>query len=899
MAINNAKTTIFAPISGVIVPITEVPDPTFAQKMVGDGIAIDPIEEVLCSPCDGKVAQVHPSNHALTIATPDGTEVLMHIGIDTVTLKGQGFKAIVAEGDEVKVHDRLILFDADFVAKNATSLQTMVVITSEGATVKALSSGMAVSGQTPLLDVTANGGGEARPTGGGSVFSLPIVILNPDGLHARPSAVLSSNAKKFTSNVKIIKGDQSANAKSVVGLMGLSIKQHDSIVVSAEGADSSQAVATLVPLIEAGLGENLHVIPGQRKDTKAAPAPKVPAVSGDPNVLPGVPASPGVVTGTIYQLRDFSIELEKDGFGVVHEETDLNEAIAKAMEELNQIEKSLRLSADTSKAAIFSAHRELLEDPELRENALAGIQKGQSAAYAWRASYLAQSEALSKLDNELLAARATDVRDIGERVLSHLAGFEKRSASIPANAILVASDLTPSDTANLQKGGVLGFCLTGGSSTSHASILARAAGIPAVVAAPDAILAIANGDQAILDGDKGFLKIKPTAAEIAEVRAKQAEADKIHRRNLIEAVGSATTTDGVRIKVVGNISGAPEAAEIPGLGGEGVGLLRSEFLFLERADAPTEEEQTEAYTDIARHLTKERDLIVRTIDVGGDKPLAYMPLPEEINPFLGIRGIRLNLLGTDMFAAQIRSILKAAPYAKLGIMFPMVSTISEFEAAKDIVLREKEALGITDPVQLGIMVEVPSAALMSDLLAKEVDFFSIGTNDLTQYTLAIDRGHPRLAKMADALHPAVLRLIKLTTDSAHREGKWVGICGGIASDILAVPALIGLGLDELSVSIKGIPAVKAAVRKFSMERCKEIAGEVLAMRTAVEVRGYLTKISQEIGQETGQGTGQGIGQGIGQENGQGVGQGTEGDKVKGPAQLKKTDGGEVSLEKSI
>jgi phosphocarrier protein FPr len=358
-------------------------------------------------------------------------------------------------------------------------------------------------------------------------------------------------------------------------------------------------------------------------------------------------------------------------------------------------------------------------------------------------------------------------------------------------------------------------------------------------------LKITNGDLAILDGDKGILKINPTEAEVTEVKAKREQAAKIHRRQMIAAIQPATTTDGVRIKVVGNISGVPEAAEIPGLGGEGVGLLRSEFLFLERADPPTEAEQTEVYTNIANHLTKDRDLIVRTLDVGGDKPLAYMPLPDEINPFLGIRGIRLNMLGTDIFAAQVRSILKVADLTNLGIMFPMVSTISEFEAARDIVAREKEALGITSPVQLGIMVEVPSAAMMSDLLAKDVDFFSIGTNDLTQYTLAIDRGHPKLAKMADALHPAVLRLIKMTTEAAHKEGKWVGVCGGIASDILAVPALIGLGVDELSVSIKGIPAVKAAVRALSMERCKEIASEIIGMKTAVDVRGYLTKINQQ------------------------------------------------------
>jgi phosphocarrier protein FPr len=853
MAVEVAKTTIFAPISGVIVPITEVPDPTFAEKMVGDGIAIDPIEEALYSPCDGTVAQVHPSNHALTIATDDGTEILMHIGIDTVSLKGQGFKAVVAQGDAVKRQDKLILFDADFVAKNATSLLTMVIVTNSGANVKPLSSGLAVSGQTPLMDVELSDSEAPKSTsGGGVVLSLPIVILNPDGLHARPSAVLSSKAKQFSSTIKLIKDDKTANAKSVVSIMGLSIKQHENIIISAEGVDASDAVATLVPLIQAGLGENLHVVQGQRKDTSFIPAPAPagrPTDSGDPNVMHGVPASPGLVTGPIFQLKDLSIELVKEGIGAAEERKDLLMAIAKATDELNQIEKTLRLSADTSKAAIFAAHKELLEDPELREAAFEGISRGESAAYAWRASYTAQSETLSKLDNELLAARATDIRDIGERVLSHLAGFEKRSSVIPNNAILIANDLTPSDTAGLNKNGVLGFCLTGGSATSHASILARAAGIPAVVAASDRILKLPNGTKVILDGDNGSLKINPSEEEMAQVRAKQEEAEKKHRNELAEAAKSATTTDGVSVKVVGNISGSTEAAEIPGLGGEGVGLLRSEFLFLERSDAPTEEEQTEAYTNIAKVLGPTRDLIVRTLDVGGDKPLAYMPMPEEINPFLGVRGIRLNMLGTEIFAAQVRSILKVAPLIKLGIMFPMVSSISEFQAAKDIVLKEKEALGLSTPVQLGIMVEVPSAAMMADLFAKEVDFFSIGTNDLTQYTLAMDRGHPKLAKMADALHPAVLRLIKNTTEAAHNEGKWVGVCGGIASDVVAVPVLIGLGVDELSVSINGIPAVKAAIRKYDMGRCKAIASQAIAKKTSEEVREYLTTIQQQMENE--------------------------------------------------
>ncbi|MDR0356702.1 MAG: phosphoenolpyruvate--protein phosphotransferase [Deltaproteobacteria bacterium] len=849
MEIEEAGITIFAPISGVIVPITEAPDPTFAEKMVGDGIAIDPTEETLCSPCDGKIIQVHPSGHALNIAAADGTEILLHIGVDTVGLKGKGFKAFVRDGDLVKRHDRLIEFDADYVAQNAPSLMTMVVVTAEGASVRPLASGLSVSGETAILNVTFPSAEDGKTSGGGgqSRESAPIVIMNPDGLHARPSAVLSSNARRFSSVVTIKTGDKEANAKSVVGVMGLSIKLHDKVVIAAVGPDAAEAVDVLTPLVAAGLGENLHVVPGQTKDTvKPAPAPSLrPSESDDPNVMSGVPASPGLVAGKVHQLMDFAVEIEKEGIGQTEERKDLNAAVAKAVAELGQIEKSLRLSSDTSKAAIFAAHKEILEDPELKETALAGIKEGQSAAYAWRESYLAQSKAMAALDNPLLAARAADIRDIGERVLSHLVGFEKRSATVPPQVILLAQDLTPSDAANLNKSGVRGFCLAGGSATSHSSILARAAGLPAVVAAPERILSIPNGSMAILDGDKGFLKVNPSPLELEKVKQMQEEAARIRRQEMDAASQPAMTTDGAIIKICGNISGAPEAAEIPGLGGDGVGLLRSEFLFLDRAEAPSEEEQVETYVDIARNLGPNKELIVRTLDVGGDKPLAYMPLPEEVNPFLGLRGIRLNMLSEEIFTSQVRAILKAASWTRLGVMFPMVSSISEFEAARDIVLSEKEKMGLTTPVQLGVMVEVPSAALMADLLAKEVDFFSIGTNDLTQYTLAIDRGHPKLAKMADALHPAVLKLIKITVEAAHKEGKWVGICGGVAGDVLAAPALIGLGIDELSVSVKGIPTIKAAVRRLSLARCREIAQEAVSFKTAEQVREFLSSVAKE------------------------------------------------------
>jgi phosphocarrier protein FPr len=756
---------------------------------------------------------------------------------------------MVNEGDDVKTGDPLISFDADYIAENAESLLTMIVITNGDINVKPLSGGLAKAGKTPLLEVGAPGSEEESSASRGTVKSMPIVILNPNGLHARPASVLVNCAKQFSSAIRISKDGREANAKSVVSIMGMEIKAHDSVIVTATGEDAASAIASLVPLIQAGLGENLHAIPGKPQDIPPSPAPRK---SRDPDILIGTPASPGLVTGEIFQLRDAAIDIDKNGGDAEEEKSSFNDAVITSKEELSEIERSLRLRADTGKAAIFAAHRELLDDPELLEATMQGIGRGESAAYAWRSAYTEQADALEKLSNELLAARACDIRDIGLRVLRRLAGDEAKGMEIGRDAVLIAKDLTPSDTANLEGSGVRGFCITSGSATSHASILARAAGIPAIVAADESALDLPNGTFVILDGEKGELRLNPTDEEIKAVRATQQEAERVAREELLGAVNPAVTSDGARIKVVGNISGASEAREIPSLGGEGVGLLRSEFLFLQRTEAPSEEEQSSVYIAIAKALGPGRDLIVRTLDVGGDKPLAYLPLPQEVNPFLGVRGIRLNMLGTELFSSQVRAILSAAPYARLGVMFPMVATIEELRAAKKIVLYEKAAMGITSDVQIGIMIEVPSAALMSDLLAHEVDFFSIGTNDLTQYVLAMDRGHPRLAHIADALHPAVLRLISFTVNSAHKAGKWVGVCGGLAGEAAAAPILLGLGVDELSVSIKAIPAIKAAVRRENMDRCRLMAREALEMTTADEVRSYLaanSKKSSEAGKE--------------------------------------------------
>jgi phosphocarrier protein FPr len=371
------------------------------------------------------------------------------------------------------------------------------------------------------------------------------------------------------------------------------------------------------------------------------------------------------------------------------------------------------------------------------------------------------------------------------------------------------------------------------------AIIARSMGLPALAGMEPAALDVANGTLVILDGKKGTLRLNVSDEEVARIRKAQERAEQRRKDDLAHALEPATTLDGTRIEVVANIGGVAEATKIAGLGGEGVGLLRSEFLFMERADAPTEDEQFEKYKAVAQALGRERPLIIRTLDVGGDKPLSYLPIPKEDNPFLGERGVRVGLDRPELLRPQLRAILRAGAFGKVRIMFPMIARLSELYDVKAMLAEEAASLGVPT-VPTGIMVEVPAAAVMAAQFAREADFFSVGTNDLTQYTLAMDRGHPKLAPLVDGLNPAVLRLIAHTVKGAEPLGRPVGVCGGIASDPAAVPILIGIGVTELSVSLPSIPTVKAQIRALRMDDCRALAERALAAESAEEVRALVS-----------------------------------------------------------
>ncbi len=659
---------------------------------------------------------------------------------------------------------------------------------------------------------------------------VDLTIRNPTGLHARPATVFASLAKEYTSEVRVRYGEKVSNGKSLASLLKLGVEGGSVIRVMAQGPDEAAALQALKEAVESGLGEEEEAPGG----AETIPAYAWEAEPGQAFV-PGVPASSGLAIGPLRFFKRSKFVVEATTRDPDAEKVHLKEAVAAAQVQLSDLYQEVKGRSGAGQASIFLAHAEFLNDPELVQAVEAKIDTGASAGWAWQQTIEERVAELRRVDDQLIAARAVDLGDVGSRVLRFLAHPIEEGPLLPAEpVILVAEDLTPSDTAGLDPAYVLGFCTAAGGATSHSAIIARALGIPAVVGAGPALLNLAEGGEAILDGNRGNLYISPSPATLAAARRAQQVMIGQREAEKLRCYEPALMTDGHRIEVVANIGRVEEAAQAVNAGGEGVGLLRSEFLFLNRASPPTEEEQFTAYRDMAQALNG-LPLIIRTLDIGGDKAAPYLNMPAEENPFLGVRGIRLCLARPELFHDQLRAIYRAAEYGLIRIMFPMVSTLEDLEAAKTMAAEVRWELGAR-AVDIGIMIEVPSAVIMAAELAQEVDFFSIGTNDLTQYVLAMDRGHPILAKQADGLHPAVLRMVERAVQAATAAGKWVGVCGGMAGDPRGAAILTGLGVTELSVSIPSIAAIKAQMRRLSLAKAQALAHQAVACRTAAEVR---------------------------------------------------------------
>jgi len=666
---------------------------------------------------------------------------------------------------------------------------------------------------------------------------IEIVIQNQTGLHARPAKVLVNLAKQFKSDIHLQHKSKRVNAKSMVSVLTLGAVRGSEITVQVNGVDEEKAIVEIESAIRTGLGDDLSQDESKTILVNAEVPVEISKVeeTSEAGVIKGVGAAPGIAVGPVFHFK--KTELDVDDIETI--QVGLDEALARAKAQLAELHQQMTEKKLGAEAAIFEAHSELLDDPELMQAVLARVETGLNPAKAWKAAIDEQAASIAALDDPLLAARADDMRDVGRRVLRLMLGVTEKGCKPKTPVIVLARELSPSDTASFDPEFVLGFGIVEGGPTSHIAILARALGLPAIVGVDESMLALEEKTPVILNGNDGTLTVNP-AADVLE-RAKITQRRWLEYRRFAQEQASqpAVSLDGVRVDVTANAGSVADAAEALRMGADGIGLLRTEFLFLERTTAPTEDEQFAVYNAVAETM-KTLPVIVRTLDIGGDKPLPYIQLKPELNPFLGERGIRLCLNRPELFREQLRAILRAAPSGNLKIMFPMVSDIAELRKARAIIEDLCRELNLP-PVQIGIMIEVPSAALMADIFAPEVDFFSIGTNDLTQYTLAIDRGNSALASKHDGLHPSVLRLIAHTIESAHKHGKRADICGELGSDSAAVPILLGLGMDELSVSIPSVPTVKAQVRSLKIADWQPIAREALNCSTAQEVRELVKK----------------------------------------------------------
>lgn len=672
----------------------------------------------------------------------------------------------------------------------------------------------------------------------GEAERLELAIANKLGLHARPAASLVATAGAFQAEIRLSKGEKSANAKSINQVALLAVKNGDTVVVTASGPDAREAVAALAALHRDRFGE-------RDEDLAAAPAPETAGLAGAEGIFTGSPAAPGYAVGPALAYRTALPEVTPRAVTDTAAQIGrLDAAIATARAAIENLRRETERASGKAGAAIFTVHDLILGDGAMRDAAAARITGERvDAAYAWSRAVTDMATAYEGLDDAYMRARAADVRDCGGRVLRILAGEGEGGVRLTREAVVVARDLSPSDVAGLDAKLVLGLVTQVGGATSHAAILARSLGIPAVIGAGDGPGRIADGQVIALDGFTGTVWAAPDETVRGDMAAKRAAWLTARRDAKARGAAPAVTRDGLAVPIWANIGNAADAARALAAGAEGVGLFRTEFLFQDRAQAPDEEEQYEAYLAAARAMAG-RPVIVRTLDIGGDKPLRYLDMPREANPFLGERGVRFCLARPALFRTQLRALLRAAAEANIRIMYPMVSDVAELDGVRDFAARvgrelAAEGRAVAGRVKAGIMIEVPSAVAVADNLAARCDFFSIGTNDLTQYVMAADRGNAAVSKLCDSFNPAVLRLIGQTCRAAEAAGITVGMCGELAGDSRATPLLLGLGVKELSMSATAIAEVKEAVRAAEGKACRALAAKARQAESAEAVRAIL------------------------------------------------------------
>ncbi|KPB05203.1 phosphoenolpyruvate--protein phosphotransferase [Bacillus sp. CHD6a] len=560
------------------------------------------------------------------------------------------------------------------------------------------------------------------------------------------------------------------------------------------------------------------------------------------NTIQGIPASSGIAIAKAYRLENPELSVDKKTIDNAQAEVErFEKAVEISKTELEKIKEHAHKELGADKAEIFSAHLLVLSDPELLNPIKDKIKSDSvNAEFALDETAGMFINMFEQMDNEYMKERAADIRDVTKRVLAHLLGVTiSNPALISEEVVIIAEDLTPSDTAQLNRQYVKAFTTDIGGRTSHSAIMARSMEIPAVVGTKNVMETIQNDTMVIIDGLDGAVIVDPTEEEIALYKEKQEKYEEQKKEWAKLVNEKSLSSDGQEVELAANIGTPKDVKGVLANGGEGVGLYRTEFLYMGRTELPTEDEQYKAYKEVLENM-EGKPVVVRTLDIGGDKELPYLNLPKEMNPFLGFRAIRLCLEEQDIFRTQLRALLRASSYGNLKIMFPMIATLDEFRQAKAILLEEKEALvkngtTVNENIEIGIMVEIPSTAVMADIFAKEVDFFSIGTNDLIQYTMAADRMNEQVSYLYQPYNPAILRLVDNVIQAAHKNGKWAGMCGEMAGDPIAIPILLGLGLDEFSMSATSILPARSQLRGISKEEAASYREEILSMSTAEEV----------------------------------------------------------------
>jgi phosphoenolpyruvate-protein phosphotransferase len=837
-----ANLILMSPLAGWCLPIDETPDPVFAEGTAGDGVAIDPTSAVLYSPCDGEIVPVGELRHAMTVRSHEGIEILMHVGIDTVKLNGEGFEVLVRPGKRVRTGQPLMRFDLDLAARRAASAVTPIVVATPGVRVLKRVARRSVAVGDFLMEVGTSEEENAQSAGSASkpvnVARGKFTVHFAHGLHVRPATSISAALRPFSASVVIIAGRKTVSARSPTALMGLGVRSGDSVEVIAQGADAQEALAVFGELLEPLLAESPReeVAEPLARVHREVGAPVAQAIILPDAVLAGVIAHRGLASGTAFVLNESELVIPESNSDIETESVALHDALAAVRTHLEALASAPGNDGLEQSLSVLVAHAELIQDPELESSARDVIAEGKSAAFAWRHATRAAIASLDALDDARMAERAADLLDLEGQVIRVLTGRSPSLArQLPEQAIVIADEILPAQLIALDRSRIAGLCSAFGGPTSHAALLAAALDIPMVVALGPEVLSIESGSALVLDAEAGKLEVGPSAQRVAAVaetvRARQAQ----NRIDRAAASLSAQTTDGESMTVLANLSELGEVAGALEMGAEGCGLLRTELLFQKRADAPGEDEQAAEYQRIASALA-ERPLTIRTLDTGGDKPLEFVVDDEAPNPALGLRGLRSSLAHPELLRAQLAAIVRVEPHGQCRILLPMVTELDDVRAVRavlDEICRER---GVELAPELGIMIETPASALLADQLLREVDFLSIGTNDLAQYTLAMDRGNAQLASRMDALHPAVLRLIAAASEAAQSAGKSAAVCGALGSDLEAIPILMGLGIREFSAVPAEIPRIKRFVRLIALSECRVLAWEALDQSSAGAVR---------------------------------------------------------------